>query len=397
MNSNIDHSARAHALLSASGANRWLACTPSARLEEKYGEKTSSAFTEEGTVAHELAELMLRLELIGDISKAEYEEKFRRMAESEYLNESMVDYLYAYISYCREQFAAARANDMFSEIHVEKKLDLREYIPEGFGTCDCIIIGNGTLEVIDLKYGKGVQVSAEWNKQLMLYGLGALVAYDTEFEFDTVQFTIVQPRLNNISSFSLSVTELLDWAENELKPKARLAFEGAGELVAGVHCKFCSVKNRCRKLYEQQLEIAAYDFREPEFLTDQEIADIISRATVFTEWISGIVAYAEKKAINEGKVWPGFKLVEGISRRTWFKPDDEIIQAIRERFPEIPEDMLYDVKLKSLTNIEKLVGAKSFATKLSDLVIKPAGKPTLVPEADRRPAIGLASAVKDFE
>lgn len=396
MPAKISHTERAHAILSASGASRWLACTPSARLEEEYGIKTTSPFAKEGTLAHEIAELMLRKTVFENMSEPEFNSQLDVLIENELFSEDMIDYVSQYVDYCAQQYHAAKVNDIFSNIYIEQKLDLTDYIPDSFGTGDCCIIGGNTLEIIDLKYGKGVPVYAEWNKQLMLYALGAITAFSIEYNIENVCMTIVQPRLNNISSFGMSIDELLDWAETELKPKAQLAFEGKGELVAGDHCKFCSVKNQCRALYEEQMELAKYDFKEPSFLTDEEISDILLRSSKFTEWINGIVAYAQEKAISGEKSWPGFKVVEGRSNRIWVN-SDIVAETIMERMPEISEDEILEIKLKSLTAIEKIVGKKRFETELSDLIIKPEGKPTLVPENDKRPAIGIAQAKKDFE
>ena len=395
MNTKINHAQRAHAILPASGASRWLACTPSARLEDEYGEKKSSPYAAEGTLAHELAELYLRKDTLRCITEADFEAKLEELMSDELFNEEMLDMVPIYTGYCEEQFIAAKEENLFSEIEIEQKLDLTEYVPESFGTADCIIINDDLMEVIDLKYGKGVPVYADWNKQLMLYGLGALRKYDTMYDISEVRLTIVQPRINNISSWQISAEELRKWAKEELMPKAKMAFEGAGELVAGDHCKFCAVKNKCRKLYEQQLEIAKYEFREPMLLTDDEIVDVIKRTPQLVEWANSIVAYAQELAINEDKKWPGYKLVEGVSRRKWSN-EDEAMQIIFARMPELSEDQILNTKLKSITDIEKLVGKKRFAEVLSDIVIKPQGKPTLVPDTDKRPAIGFNQAIEDF-
>lgn len=391
----INHSERAHALLSASGANRWMTCTPSAKLEEQFGERKSSPYAAEGTLAHELAELYLRRDVLGNISEADFELKLEELMANEFFSEEMVEAVGVYVAYCEDQLVQARTDNMFAEMEIEQRFDLTEYVPESFGTGDCSIIADPVLEIIDLKFGKGVPVYAEWNKQLMLYGLGALRKYDTMYYIDTVRLTIVQPRLNNISTFTISVEELKKWAMEELVPKARMAFNGEGELVAGDHCKFCAVKNRCRKLYEQQIEIAKHEFKDPTLLTDEEIVDILQRAPKFIEWVNSITTYAQEAAINDNKIWPGYKLVEGVSRRKWLD-EDKAAQAIFARLPELSEDQIFDTKLKSITGIEKVVGKKRFAEVLSDVTVKPEGKPTLVPMDDKRPAIGFEQAKADF-
>lgn len=391
----IKHSERAHALLSASGANRWLACTPSAKLEEEYGERKSSPYAAEGTLAHELAELYLRKDVLHNISDNDFELKLEEIMASEFFNDEMVEAVSMYTDYCEGQLIAAQTENIFAEMQIEQRFDLTEYVPESFGTGDCVIVADPTLEVVDLKFGKGVPVYADWNKQLMLYGLGALRKYDTMYYIETIKLTIVQPRLNNISTFVMSVAELKKWAEEELTPRAQMAFRGEGELVAGDHCKFCAVKNRCRKLYEQQMEIAKHEFQEPTMLSDEEIVDILKRAPRFIEWINSITSYAQDMAINHNKIWPDHKLVEGVSRRKWLD-EDKATQAIFARCPELSEDQIFDTKLKSITNIEKLIGKKRFAEILGDVTIKPEGKPTLVPMDDKRPAIGFEQAKADF-
>lgn len=391
----IKHSERAHALLSASGANRWLTCTPSAKLEEQYGERKSSPYAAEGTLAHELAELYLRRDVLNNISDNDFELKLEEIMSNEFFSDEMVEAVAMYTDYCANQLAEAKTENIFAEMEIEQRFDLTEYVPESFGTGDCAIIADPTLEIIDFKFGKGVPVYADWNRQLMLYGLGALRKYDTMYYLDTIKLTIVQPRLNNISTFVMSVDELKKWAEEELKPKAQMAFKGEGELVAGDHCKFCAVKNRCRKLYEEQMEIAKHEFKEPDMLSDEEIVDILEKAPRFVEWVNSITSYAQDMAVNHNKIWPGYKLVEGVSRRKW-ADEDQATQAIFARLPELSEDQIFDTKLKSITNIEKLVGKKRFADVLGDVTIKPEGKPTLVPMDDKRPALGFEQAKADF-
>lgn len=392
-----DHSQRSHALLSASGAGRWLNCTPSAKLEDEYGEKKSSVYAEEGTLAHELSELYINKDILDAINENDFNSRLEHIMSNDLFNEEMLDVIPIYTDYCAEQFAEAQVVDPLAVMEIEQKLDLTEYIPESFGTADCCIAYGNVLEVIDLKYGKGVPVYAEWNKQLMLYGLGALRKYDMVYDITEVRLTIVQPRINNISTWQISVEELRRWAEEELKPKAKLAFEGEGELNAGDWCRFCAVRNQCRKLYDQQLEIAKHEFAKPTLLTDDEIADIVRRAPEFISWINSITEYALVQSVTENKQWPGLKIVEGISRRKWLDDEEAVTNAIFARCPELSEDEIFNMKLKPITAIEKLVGKKRFEELLSDIVVKPQGKPTLVPLEDKRPAMGYAQAQMDFK
>ena len=371
-------------------------CTPSARLEEEYGEKKTSDYAAEGTLAHELAELMLRYEVLQNIDQRGYEEEFEKIANNELFSEEMLEVLPIYTDYCRDQLIEARASNPLAGMVLETKLDLTEYVPESFGTADCSILNDDMLEIIDLKYGKGIPVYAEWNKQLMLYALGALRQYDLTYDIATVRITIIQPRINNISSFVISVEELIEWAEEELKPAAEAAFNGEGELNAGEWCRFCAVKNQCRKLYEKQMELAKYEFAKPDILTDEEIADIILRVPSLIEWLNSIVEWANKQAINNNKIWPGLKLVEGTSRRRWIEDENKIAQTIFARFPELTEDEVFVTKLKTITDMQKVVGKRAFDALLADVVVKPQGKPVLVREDDKRPALGNQQAKIDF-
>lgn len=390
-----NHSERKHALLSASGATRWLSCSPSARLEEQFGVSTSSPYAKEGTLAHELAELMLRREVYDNMSDEQFNSSFEEILNKEEYNDEMLEEVPKYVNYCIESFNAAKSITSDAIICIEQKVDLTSYIPEGFGTCDCNIIADGTLEVIDLKYGKGVAVSATSNKQLMLYGLGALIYYEMSYDIQQVKLTISQPRLNNISTWTISAEDLREWANTELITKAKMAFNGEGEITVGDWCKFCTVKNVCRGLAKKNLEIAKYDFKEPDLLSEDEVSDILKRTDMLVEWANSINAYALAKAVDSGKVWPGFKLVEGTSRRKWVD-EEKVSEVIFNRIPSLEENDVYKMKLKSITEIEKLVGKKKFAEALSDVIVKPQGKPSLVDVNDKRPALGIQQAVLDF-
>lgn len=391
----LNHSNRDHALLSASGAHRWINCTPSARLEEEYGKNSSSNYAAEGTLAHELAELYLRLDVLHNITDKEFNLQYDKIINDELFNEEMLEMVPIYTDYCAEQYQQALTDSGSARLIAEQKLDLTRYVPESFGTADCVIVQDDCIEIIDLKYGKGVKVDAEWNKQLMLYALGALVEYEMDYDFSQVRMTIVQPRMNSISTFQLPLKELYAWADNDLVPAAKKAYKGEGDLAAGEWCRFCGVKNRCRKLYEQQMEIAKYEFAAPTLLTDEEIADILKRASAFTSWLKDIQSYALAQAVNRGVKWPNLKLVAGRSLRKW--EDQEVaFNTILARFPEIAEEDLYELKPKTLTEVETLIGKKRFAENCSDLVIKPEGNPTLVDESDKRPEYGLSQAQKDF-
>lgn len=376
-----------HAILSPSGASRWLNCTPSARLEEKFPNTTSS-FAEEGTLAHSLGELIIRNRL-GLIKKDAFHNQLQQIADNELYSEAMYDYCDDYAVFVLEALAKAGLSSL---IFIEEQVDLTNYVPEGFGTRDVTIVG-GKLSLIDLKYGKGVAVSAVENKQLMLYALGSLDEFDYLFDIKTVELIIYQPRIDNISSFEISVDDLKDWAENTLKPKAELAFAGEGDFVPGAHCQFCKAKAVCKALADQSLEIAKYEFADPNLLTDADIADILNRYDLFTTWINAVEEYALTEAIN-GKSWPGYKLVEGRSNRKYSDPEAAAIRLIEKGFTQAE---ILTAKIKGIGELEKAIGKKEFNTYLSDLIIKPQGKPALVPVSDKRPAFSsVESAKADF-
>jgi hypothetical protein len=389
------HTKRKHAILSASGSDRWFNCTPSARLEDEHGVRTTSVFAEEGTTAHELADLMLSRDVLGDITEDKFVEQLTDIMNKPSYNDEMLVEVPKYVEYCVAQFNAAKVITPDALIAVEQKIDLRAYIPDGFGTDDCIIIADGVMEVIDLKYGKGVAVSATANKQLMLYGLGALEKFAFMYDITEVKLTIVQPRMDSVSSWTISVDDILVWANTELMVKASMAYKGEGELAAGSWCKFCAIKNKCPKLAETNLDIAKHEFAKPQFLSDEAIAEILIKVPMLVEWANGIAEWACNEAANNAKVWPGFKLVEGISRRKWV---DEVTatKAIQAHFPGCEDNDIFNTKLKSITDIEKLVSKKKFTEVLSHVVVKPQGKPTLVPLTDNRTPMGLDQAIKDF-
>lgn len=388
----ITLSPSAHALLGPSGASRWLECTPSARLEEQFPDSSSSA-AEEGTIAHALAELKLRL-AIGEIAEDLFNAELEKLVASPYYNADMREHTSEYATVVLETFAAAQRATSDAQLFIESRLDLTEYIPEGFGTSDAVIVADDRLEVIDLKYGKGVAVDARENKQMMIYALGALSAHGILYDIKRVRMTIYQPRIGNYSSWECSVEELKKFAKEVVIPKARLAFQGGGDFVSGAHCRFCRAKCRCRAYAEAQLEVAKYEFRAPALLSDAEIADILGRAEAFKNWVSSIEEHALTEARDNGKHFEGFKLVEGRSVRTIINPETCATILMEAGYTE---EQIYSRSLLGITALEKAVGKKQFSELLGAHIVKPAGKPTLVPLSDKRPEIGsLSGAVEDF-
>lgn len=383
-----------HAILSASGSARWMACTPSAQLEQQFPEQTS-VYAEEGTFAHALAELKLRRAIANTIKPSEFKKRLAEMQKHPLYSPAMEEYVDQYVAQVSEIFMAAKKQCADTLVLLEQKLDFSEWVPGGFGTGDVVIISDGTLEVIDLKYGKGVPVSAEKNSQTRLYGLGAIATYMMLYDFLTVRMTIIQPRLDITSTEELRVDELMTWAQNELRPKAKLAYAGEGEFCAGDHCKFCKAKATCKARADYNLELAKYDFQDAFLLSKEDIAEVLARADQLKAWVTDIETYALEQARDHGERFPGWKLVEGRSNR---KYTDEEVVAKTLTGAGYEKDKIYKPQeLLGITAMEKVLGKKQFGELLSDLVVKPAGKPVLVPESDTRPEINsLQSAINDF-
>jgi len=390
----INHEEREHSMLSCSGSSRWWNCTPSAKLEAEYGEFSTSDFALEGTLAHELGQAYLQYDVLGETTKDVFDQQIDAIINHRLFSDEMFEEVPKYVEYCEQQFNEAKAKTQGAVMLVEQSVKLTGYVPGGKGSIDCTIIADETIEIIDLKYGKGVSVSAEKNKQLMLYALGVMLKYDLAYDFTQIVMTIVQPRRNNISSFTMTKADLYAWANDELKERAMIAFEGKGDLVVGEWCKFCNVKSRCTQIYKHNIELAKDDFREPSLLTDDEISDILLQVNMLIEWGNSVKDYALSLAINNGKKWPGFKLVEGTSRRK-FANEEKVAEILLSQ-KDLSADDVYQTKLQGITNIQKVLGKKRFESLLSNYIIKPSGKPTLVDLTDKRPELGISQAQRDF-
>ena len=371
------HENRTHAVLSASASKRWLNCPPSAKLNAEIPDITTE-YAKEGTDAHELAEYKVN-QLLGIRTDNPTE-------NLDYYNQEMEECTDSYAQYIAEQMSQYSS----PAVMVEQRLDFSRYVPGGFGTGDCIIVADDVLTVIDFKYGKGVAVEAEHNPQMMLYALGALEMFSILYDINEVKMVIFQPRIENISEFSMPVSDLLNWAENELKPKAELAAKGEGEFCAGEHCRFCKVKATCRKRAEYNLAIAKYDFAPPDMLEDSEIEMILERADALTAWAADVKEYALSEALK-GRKWNGYKVVEGRSNRKY--TDEKMAAAVVKKAGKDPYS---EPKILGITEMTKLLGGKKkFDELLSKYVCKPQGKPTLVPESDKRKE--WSSAENDFQ
>lgn len=368
-----------HALLTASGSKRWLSCPPSARLEASFEEKETLAAAE-GTAAHSLAEYKLKRKL----------HYYCKRPVSEYEDAAMDQHTDDYAAYVMGIIADMEQAGMNPMVFIEERLDLSPWVPESFGTADCIVVGDDILHIIDLKYG-GLTVEAEGNSQLMLYALGALHKFGFLYDIKTVAMTIYQPRRENISTATVDVELLTEWAENFVKPKAQMAFAGEGEFLPGDWCMFCRAADRCRARAEANLQVAREEFGLPPMLTDEEVETLLPRLPGMVKWANELLAYATEAAISHGKQWDGFKVVEGRSIRKY--ADEE---AVAEAAQSAGYKDIFKKTLINLTEMERLMGKKKFQELLGAYIIKPPGKPTLVPVSDRRPALLINDVKEEF-
>lgn len=382
----------AHALLSASGSKRWLSCPPSARLEQNFPESRSE-YADEGSFAHSLGELKLRL-YIGEIDQTQYDKDLTELKKSRFYSEDLESYVDIYVDFVKERINTALAKTKDAVIMLEQRLDFSAWVPEGFGTGDVVIVADGYIEVIDLKFGKGVAVSAVGNTQMQLYALGAYNILNMLYDIETVRMSICQPRLDDISDQEMAVQDLLAWGDQIVKPIAAKAIKGEGDFAAGDHCRFCRAKATCRARAEANLELARYDFQDTFLLSDDEITDVLSKAEQLQAWAADVQAYALDQAANHGKKWPGWKLVEGRSNRK-YTDENKVMGVLKGAGYD--EDKYAPRELLGITALEKEITKRKFGELLSDFIVKPAGKPVLVPEADKRLEISsVQSAINDF-
>ena len=372
-----------HAYLSASASHRWLACPPSAKLCANIADQTSE-YAQQGTDCHELCAYLVEKALGRAVTDPTenltfYDAEMQICAEE-------------YRNYVLEQIEAAKEFCKDPQVMIEQRLDFSRWVENGFGTGDCVIVADEVLQIIDYKHGLGVLVSAGdeehgGNSQMMCYALGALEAFGDIYDINQIKMTIFQPRRDNVSTYTISKDDLLKWAEEVLAPTAQLAYTGKGEFKAGDHCQFCKVKATCRKRAEYNLELAKYDFEMPATLDDIEIAAILAKVDEMISWGNDIKEYALQQA-QSGVHFDGWKIVEGRSNR---KFTDEATVAFRVKDAGYDP---YEKKLLGITAMSTLLGKKKFEELLGELVYKPPGKPTLVPEFDKRPAMN--TAIDDF-
>lgn len=383
-----------HAFLSPSSSHRWLVCTPSAMLESSEP-SVHSIYAEEGTEAHALAELKLSY-MLGQIDDKEYETRFENFRlTSKFYNQEFNEYVN---NYCQEVMTIVKEDykGLDVSVHLEEYVKFDDIVPNGSGTSDVVIVGKNFIHIVDLKFGKGVLVSAIKNPQLRLYALGAIKMHLRECTCTEVRMTIIQPRLGEISTDFISINDLNDWAMNVVKPQAALAIAGKGELVPGDHCKFCKLKGKCKALADRQLAIAQSEFEnavienhmpEPQMMSPEVMSRILDVAPKFIDWFKDVQNYASKISIADGVQIPGYKIVEGRSIRVITDPASVIEKLRTSGFKE--EEYLKPTELLGLTALEKNIGKKLFNTLCEDYIVKPAGKLTLVPVSDRRTAIDV--------
>lgn len=378
-----------HAVLSASSAKRWLACPPSARLNDKlaylFGDG-GSVYAEEGTLAHSVAELKLRHE-IGEINDFNFTTRLKALGDISAEMNRATDY---YVDVVLEKFYAAKKVCPDAKLLLEQKLDYSAWVPKGYGTGDAVIVSDASLEVCDLKYGKGVPVSAVENPQARCYGLGALTAFGDLYGFTHVRNTIIQPRLDSVTEETLTREELLAWGE-EIRPIAEQAWRGEGEFTPGEHCRFCNARALCKARALESMTIFKHGFDSPDVLADSAIPEILKVADVAEQWLKDIRVYALSQALR-GAVWPGWKLVRGKKpNRAWKNEDAVLDQLARAGYSE---EQYMVTKMKSVSEIEKVLGKAAFNALLGPMVVQGEGNLTLVPETDKR--VEYSSADADF-
>lgn len=369
-----------HALLSASSAHRWLHCTGSPLLEKEFPD-TTSVYAQEGTLAHELCELKLK-KYTTVMPKGTYTRAHNKIMKSELWQNEMEGTSETYLEYVKEIMLSC---EIAPAVLIEKRVDFSRYVPEGFGTADCLILAGDTLHVIDYKHGKGVVVDADHNQQMMLYALGAMDELSLLYRFKSVHMTIVQPRVNNISEFTMTADELREWGESVVKPKAEAAISGKGEFEAGDWCRFCRAKQQCKTRYESNdslyPELSAR--HDPRLITLEELGEYLKRGRDMAAWLEDMKEYALSESLAGADV-PGWKAVEGRGSRAFTDTDAAVDTLIKNG---IDESVLYERRVLTLAQMEKAVGKKAFGEIVGNLVVKNPGKPTLVEESDKRPKI----------
>ena len=371
----------AHARFSPSSGKRYLSCPPSLRLEEQFKEE-QSPYAAEGTAGHAMAEYLIN----------KYLKKRVKRPVSDYYSDDLMEAVEEYATYGIGEIEQAKRECQTPFVEVELRVSLDHRVEGCFGTADLVIVDSRKIHIIDLKLGKGVVVNAEQNVQLMIYGLGVLDMLDCLYNIETVELTIVQPRLEHLSTWEISAEELKKWGAEVFEPGAEMALAGKGEYSAGEHCRFCKARFNCRERAKEYLRLAQMEFAEPPLLSDEEVAKVLAKADALKKWAEEVYTYAQNEAITNHKEWPGYKLVLGRSNRKYTDEEDVVKAAKDAGYTDI-----YKSTLIGVTEMEKLMGKKKFNEILGSYVYKPDGKVTLVPDSDKREAINLSTAEADFK
>lgn len=369
-----------HARFSPSSGKRYINCTPSLRLEEQFSDEESS-YAAEGSAGHALAEHLIKKHL-----------KFRsKRPVSDYYSDELLEAVDEYVAYVIQQIELAKQMCKSPMFIIEQRIDLSSFVEECYGTADMVIVTDKKIQIIDLKLGKGVPISSTQNVQLMIYGLGVLNDLEVLFDIEVLELTIVQPRLETISTWQITVEELKTWANEVFVPKAKMALAGEGEFCAGDWCRFCKARFQCRARADEFLKLAQMEFKAPPLLSDDEMAEVLTVADDLKKWAEEVYAFAQNEAIVHNREWPGFKLVEGRSNRK-YTDENEVVEAAKAAGYED----IFKQSLIGITEMEKLMGKKQFNEILGNLVYKPQGKVTLVPVSDKREPINFNTANDDF-
>lgn len=379
---------RSHAILSASSSHKWLVCTPSARLEEQFPNKTSE-YMEEGTLAHEIAEFKVKSYFLEATPKSTYTRRLNKFKKEKLFNQEMLGHTDTYLEFIKGEVFQTKTTPF---IAVEQKIDYSKYAPEGFGTADCILIGENTLQVIDFKYGKGVKVDADNNPQMKLYALGVLEQFGIFYDIRNIKMSIIQPRIDNVSSFEMTKEDLLEWGENTVKPQAQKAFMGVGEFIQGEHCKFCKAKGTCEFRATENIKVIEEIKSISGLLTNEQIGEFLIKTEGIEQWIKDLKTSGLEK-ILKGEDIPGWKAVEGKSNRKITDVDKafEVLEA-----NGFDPAILYERKPITLTQLEKIVGKKKLTETIGNYIDKPKGAPTLAKESDKREPFRV-SAAEEFK
>lgn len=371
----------AHARFSPSSGKRYLSCPPSLRLEEQF-EDEQSPYAAEGTAGHAMAEYLINKHL----------KKRVKRPVSDYYSDELMEAVEEYTTYGIEVIEKAKQDCDSPFVAVELRVSLDHRVEGCFGTADLVVVDSKKVHIIDLKLGKGVMVDAEQNVQLMIYGLGVLDMLECLYDIETVELTIVQPRLEHLSTWEISAKELKKWGAEVFEPGANMALAGEGTYSAGDHCRFCKARFNCRERANEYLKLAQMEFAEPPLLSDEEVAEVLAKADALKKWAEEIYTYAQNEAIVNHKEWPGYKLVLGRSNRKYTDEEDVAKAATDAGYTDI-----YKSTLIGITEMERLMGKKKFNEILGAYVYKPDGKVTLVPDSDKREAINLSTAEADFK